>query len=178
MKTLIITYKDNLEFAEETAVVLKNDWNIESEIIIGHKIGGQYTRTNVIMHNWCDFIEGGEDTTMVLDDDVRFVKDPMDIDFNIDVNWIGFRRGRLENKRPFITGSQAVVFKKGVLKDIIRDFSSKKKKIHLDYGLSRFLVKNKNKYSIFQPKLSYAYEADHQSLISLDNWKKYTKPPV
>ena len=74
MKTLIITYKDNLEFAEETAVVLKNDWNIESEIIIGHKIGGQYTRTNVIMHNWCDFIEGGEDTTMVLDDDVRFVK--------------------------------------------------------------------------------------------------------
>ena len=32
MKTLIITYKDNLEFAEETAAVLKNDWNIESGI--------------------------------------------------------------------------------------------------------------------------------------------------
>ena len=175
MKTLIITYKDNLEFAKETARVLKNDWNIDSELIIGHKIGGQYTRTNVIMQNWCDFLGEEEDTTMVLDDDVRFVKDPMDIDFNIDVNWIGFRRGRLENKRPFITGSQAVVFKKGVLKEVVRDFASKKKKIHLDYGLSRFLVKNK--YSIFQPKLSYCYEADHQSLISLDNWSQYTKPP-
>tara|TARA_Y100001937_G_scaffold126703_1_gene196685 strand:- start:6917 stop:7444 length:528 start_codon:yes stop_codon:yes gene_type:complete len=174
MKTKIITYKDNLEFAQETQKILKTDWNIESELIIGHKIGGQYTRTNVIMHNWCDFLGDEEDTIMVLDDDVRFVKDPMDIDFNIDVNWIGFRRGRLENKRPFITGSQAVVFKKGVLKDIIKDFSSKKKKIQIDYGLSRFLVKND--YSIFQPKLSYAYEQDHISLISLDKWSQYTKP--
>tara|TARA_R100000664_G_scaffold1539_3_gene3902 strand:+ start:2649 stop:3185 length:537 start_codon:yes stop_codon:yes gene_type:complete len=177
MKTLILTYKDNLEFAEETARVLKNDWNIDSEIIIGHKIGGQYTRTNVVMENWCDLLGEEEDTTMVLEDDVRFVKDPMDIDFNIDVNWIGFRKGRLEYKKPFITGIQAVVFKKGVLKEVVRDFSSKKKKIQIDYGLSKFLVKNKNKYSIFQPKLSYAYEQDHQSLISLDKWSQYTKPP-
>lgn len=180
MKTFIITYKDNLQFAEETAAILKNDWNIESELLIGHKIGDKYTRTNVIMHNWCDFIEVGEcgESTMILDDDVRFVKDPMDIDFDNDVNWIGFRRGRLENKKPFITGSQAVVFKPGVLRDIIKDFSSKKKKIQIDYGLSKFLVKNKNKYSIFQPKVSYAYEQDHESLISLDKWKQYTKPPV
>jgi len=177
MKTLILTYKDNLEFAEETARVLKNDWNIDSELIIGHKIGGQYTRTNIVMENWCEFLGEEEDTIMVLEDDVRFVKDPMDIDFNIDVNWIGFRRGRLENKRPFITGNQAVVFKKGVLKEVVRDFSSKKKKIQIDYGLSKFLVKNKNKYSIFQPKLSYCYEKDHISLISLDKWSQYTKPP-
>jgi hypothetical protein len=184
IETFIITYQDNLLFAKETQRILKETWNIESEIIIGHKIDNdKYKRTGVLMHNWCDFLipqatKSKCSHIMVLDDDVRFVKNPNEIHLDHDVNWIGFRRGRLENKRPFITGSQAVVFKKDILTDIYDNFSSKKKKIHLDYGLSRFLTINKNKYKIFQPKLSYAYEKDHESLISLDKWKQYTKPPT
>jgi hypothetical protein len=183
MKTFILTYQDNLPFAKETQKLLKEQWKVNSEIIIGHKIDNdKYTRQGVLMWNWVDFLKpkvmkSKASHIMVLDDDVRFVKNPYDINFNNDVNWIGFRRGRLTNKRPFITGSQAVVFKKDVLKNIDEYFSSKKKKIHLDYGLSRFLTINKDKYKIFQPKLSYAYEQDHESLISLDKWKQYTKPP-
>ena len=183
MLILLLTYADNLPFAQETQKELKDKWGLDSEIIVGYKINNEkYTRTNVIMEAWVDLVipralSTSEERIMILDDDVRFVRDPREIDETADVDWIGFRRGRLSNKRPFITGSQAVVFKREVLPLIYDNFHSKKRKIHLDYGLSKVLKQLENKIKINQPKLSYCYEQDHQSLISLDKWSQYTKPP-
>jgi hypothetical protein len=183
MLLLLLTYQDNIPFAEETQRVLKEKWDLDAEIIIGYMINNEkYTRTNVIMEAWVDLVipralSSDEEMIMILDDDVRFVRDPREIDYYADVNWIGFRRGRLTNKKPVITGSQAVVFRRDVLPLIYDNFVIKKKKVHLDRGLSKVLKQFENKIKIHQPKLSYCYEQEHTSLISLDKWSQYTTPP-
>ena len=52
MKHFIITYENNLDFARETSDILKRDWDIDCEIIVGHTIGGKYHRTNVLISDW------------------------------------------------------------------------------------------------------------------------------
>ena len=183
MLILLITYEKNKTFAEQTQRVLKEKWDLDAEIIMGHTIDNEkYTRTNVLMEGWVDFvlpraISSKEEKVMIIEDDVRFEKNPTKLEEDADVNWIGFRRGRLTNKRPFITGTQAVVFKREVLPLIYEHFHSKKRKIHLDYGVSKFLTTFQNKVKTYQPKLSYCFEQDHKSLISLDKWFQYTKAP-
>lgn len=183
MLILLLTYQDNIPFAEETQRVLKEKWDLDAEIIIGYMINNEkYTRTTVVMEGWCDFLlpralSSDEERIMFIEDDVRFVRDPREFDESADADWIGFRRGRLTNKRPFITGIQAIVFKREVLPLIYDNFVIKKKKIQIDYGLSKVLKQFENKIKIHQPKLSYCYEQEHTSLISLDKWSQYTKPP-
>ena len=179
MKHYIITYENNLPFANETSQILKDKWGIDCEIIVGHTIGGIYQRTNVLMYNWIDFILPkamweGEDV-IIFEDDIRLIKS---INVPIcDVYWFGFRRGRLENKKPYITGTQGMFFKKEVLSDCYDNFNTRKRKCQIDYGMSQFCCGVAKKYNIQQPKSSYCYEQEHTSLISLDDWSKFSKPP-
>lgn len=183
MKTFIISYFENLDFALTTKFIMKKDWNIESWLILGNKIDNdKYTRLTVCHWNWIEHIIPElikcNDDVIILEDDVRFAKDINDLPFDdYDIIWFGFRRGRLEQKKQRITGSQGLYLKKEVLQDLRDNFNSYKSKIHVDHCLSKFCVKYKDKYKIYQPLLSYVYEKDHESLISLDRWQQYTKPP-
>ena len=85
MKFLILTYKDNYDFALQTKYILKKDWDIEAEIIIGYKIGEHYTKYNVICHGFKDKIAD------VYDEDIYAYID----EFNI--AWIYFRVTDLGN---------------------------------------------------------------------------------
>ena len=181
MKQFIITYEDNFDFALTTKIIMNKEYDLDPEIIVGHTVSEKYSRTEVIMYNWIDFIlpkaiEYGEDI-IVYEDDVRLTQPIHDLPFlDNDIVWFGFRRGRLEHKRQTITGTQAMFFKKEVLQDIYDNFCSYKKKIQIDNGMSKFCVKFSKKYNIYQPKLSFCYEKEHESLISLDKWDQYTKP--
>lgn len=181
MKQFIITYEDNLDFARQTKFMMKQQYDIEPEIIVGNKIDDINSRTQVCMSNWIDHIlpkaiECGEDV-IIYEDDVRLTKSLKDLPFDCnDIVWFGFRRGRLEHKRQSITGTQSLYIKKEVLQDIYDNFLSYKKKIHLDNAFSKFCVKFSKKYKIYQPKLSYCYEQPHTSLISLDDWSTYSCP--
>jgi|TARA_R110000823_G_scaffold170086_1_gene302599 hypothetical protein len=179
MKHFIITYENNLDFARETSDILKRDWDIDCEIIVGHTIGGKYHRTNVLTYNWIDFIlpramQCDEDV-IIFEDDIRLVKS-IEIP-ECDVYWFGYRKGRLTNKRPYITGTQGLFFKKHILLELYDNFNGRKRKCHTDYALSQFCCGVMEKYHIEQPKLSLCYEQDHTSLISMDDWSKFSKPP-
>tara|TARA_R110002074_G_scaffold302247_1_gene473531 strand:- start:815 stop:1384 length:570 start_codon:yes stop_codon:yes gene_type:complete len=179
MKHFIITYENNLDFARETSDILKRDWDIDCEIIVGHTIGGKYHRTNVIMYNWIDFILPRamqcEEDVIIFEDDIRLVKS-IEIP-DCDVYWFGFRKGRLTNKRPYITGTQGIFFKKNILSELYDNFNARKRKCQIDYGMSQFCCGVMEKYKIEQPKLSLCYEQEHTSLISMDDWSKFTTPP-
>ena len=157
MKQFIITYEDNLDFARQTKFMMKQQYDIEPEIIVGNKIDDINSRTQVMMSNWIDHIlpkaiECSEDV-IIYEDDVRLTKSLKDLPFDCnDIVWFGFRR------------------------DIYDNFLSYKKKIHLDNAFSKFCVKFSKKYKIYQPKLSYCYEQPHTSLISLDDWSTYSSP--
>jgi len=179
MKYFILTYEGNIEFARETQEYLKNI-AIDSELVVGATIDNQkYKRCEVVMWNWIEVllpkcIECNEDV-IIFEDDVRMIKPLSDIPFDdYDIIWFGYRRGKFENKNKRITGTQALYLKKEVLKDLYDNFSSYKRKIHLDHAMSKFCVKFMEKYKIYQTKLSYCCEKEHTSLISLDNWKQYS----
>ena len=183
MKVFLTTYQDNLPFALETKRILKETWNIDSYFIMGNKVDNdKYTKNRVVHWNWiekilpiCLFL--GEDC-IILEDDVRLTKSLDDLPFDeYDIIWAGFRRGRLEQKKQRITGIQAIYIKKEVLQDLYDNFCNYKNKIHVDHAMSKFCVEFMDKYKIYQPKLSYSYEEEHDSLISFDQWKQYTKPP-
>ena len=182
MKTFIVSYFENLEFALTTKFIMKKDWNIESWLILGNKIDNdKYTRTNVLHWNWIEHILPElikcNDDVIVMEDDVRLTKELDELPFDdYDICWFGFRRGRLEQKKQRITGTQGIYFKKEVLQDLNEHFNNYKKKIHADNCMSQFCIKYKDKYKVYQPLLSYVYEKDHESHISLDNWAMYTKP--
>ena len=183
MKYFILTHKNNIDFAKQTQEYFKNI-GIDTELIVGETIDNEkYTRTTVLMWNWIQAllpkcIECNEHVC-IFEDDCRIVKPLCDLPFDdYDIIWFGYRKGRLEHKRKTITGTQAIYFKKEVLKDLYDNFNQRKRKIHLDNGMSQFCVKIMDKYKIKQPKLSYCYEEEHESLISLDNWRTYTKPKL
>jgi len=179
MKCFIITHNDNLEFAGKTHTYFKNI-AIDTELVVGSTIDEKkYKRCEVLMWNWIEVllpkcIECGEDV-IIFEDDCRMSKSISDIPFDdYDIIWFGYRRGSFETKKQRITGTQGLYFKKEVLKDLYDKFCSSKRKIHLDHAMSKFCVEFAEKYKIFQTELSYCYEKDHTSLISLDNWAKYT----
>ena len=181
MKCYITSYHDNIDFAFTTKFILQKDWNIETWLILGNKIDNdKYTRTNVVHWNWLEHILPElikcDDDVIVFEDDVRLVKPLDDLPFDdYDIIWLGFRRGRLEHKKKTITGLQGIYFKKEVLQDLKDNFNSYKKKIHADNCMSKFCCEFMEKYKVYQPKLSYVYEKEHESKISLDNWSMYTK---
>lgn len=183
MKCFLISYEDNLDFAETTRSILQNEWNIETSLILGNKIDNdKYTRTKVCHWNWIEHLIPElikcEDDVIVFEDDVRICRELDDLPFDdYHLIWFGFRRGRLEQKKKRITGSQGVYLKKEVLQDLKEHLNSWKNKIHLDHAMSQFCVKYKDKYKIYQPDKSFVYEQIHESLISLDRWQQYTKPP-
>ena len=182
MKCFLISYFDNKDFAFDTKFTLQKECNIESWLILGNKVDdNKYLRRTVQHWNWIEHIIPElikcDDDVIVFEDDVRLVKPLDDLPFDdYDVIWFGFRRGRLEQKKQVITGSQGVYFKKEVLQDLKDNFNSYKAKLHVDHALSKFILEYKDKYKFYQPKLSYIYEKEHTSLISLDNWSMYTKP--
>jgi len=184
MKKFMISYMDNMNFAFQTKFMLDKhiDGGItDVKILFGNKIDDiKYKKNDVLMWNWIEKIlpiaMECDDDILIMEDDVRFGKSLMDMPIDdYDICWIGFRRGRLEHKKQRITGTQCLYIKKHVLKDIYDNFCSYKRKIHVDHALSKFCVANEKKYKVYQPKLSYCYEQEHTSLISLDNWSKYTK---
>lgn len=182
MKCFITSYYDNLEFALTTKFIMRKDWDLETWLILGNKIDNdKYTRTNVVHWNWIEHLLPElikcEDDVIVFEDDVRIDKELDDLPFDdYDIIWFGFRRGRLEHKKKTITGLQGIYFKKEVLQDLKDNFNKYKKKIHADNCMSKFCCEFMDKYKVYQPKLSYVYEKEHESLISLDNWSMYTKP--
>ena len=179
MKCFILTHNDNIDFARETQRHLKNI-AIDTELVIGATIDDQkYKRCEVVMWNWIEVllpkcIECNEDV-IIFEDDVRMVKPLSDIPFDdYQVIWFGYRRGKFQNKNKRITGNQALYLKKEVLQDLYDNFCSYKRKIHCDHAMSKFCVEFMEKYKITQTKLSFCYEKEHTSLISLDNWSKYS----
>jgi len=182
MKCFITSYFDNKDFAFDTKFTLKKDWDLETWLILGNKIDNdKYTRTNVVHWNWIEHLIPElikcDDDVIVFEDDVRITTELDDLPFDdYHIIWMGFRRGRLEQKKQRITGLQGIYFKKEVLQDLKEHFNSYKKKIHADNCISQFCIKYKDKYKFYQPKLSFMYEKEHDSKISLDNWSMYTKP--
>jgi hypothetical protein len=181
MKCFIITHEGNLEFAQETQEHFKKI-DIDTELVVGATIDNQkYKRCEVVMWTWVEVllpkcIECKEDV-VIFEDDVRMVQSLSDLQFDdYDIIWFGYRRGKLENKNKRITGTQAFYLKKEVLKDLYDNFYNYKRKIHCDHAMSKFCVEFMDKYKITQTKLSYCYEKEHTSLISLDNWETYSKP--
>jgi len=181
MKYFIITYENNLDFAEKTKLIMNKNFELDPEIIVGNSIDEVNKRTQVCMSNWVDHIlpkaiESKEDI-IVFEDDVRLIKPIHTLQFDdYDIIWFGYRRGRLEQKKKAICGTQALYIKKEVLKDLYDNFLNYKKYIHVDRAFSKFCIQFQNKYKINQTKLSYVYEEQHTSLISLDKWDQYTKP--
>jgi hypothetical protein len=178
MKFVILTYQDNLSFAEETKQCLKKDWNIDADIVIGYKIGDKYTKYNVICHGLKDkIVDIYNEDIYYLEDDIRFTKNPLDIDLTKDIIWSVYRNGKLTNKPPHnvITGSQAIYFSKQALTEL-RTFMNHRKFKQVDGYLSDFI--NKSPHLSFQqivPKMGY--EKEHNSLISKEkNWKRFQKP--
>jgi hypothetical protein len=115
MKFIILTYQDNLLFAEETKDILKKQWNIDTDIFCGFKVGENNLKHNqVVMAGFKKLIENYDEDIYYLEDDVRFTKNPLDIDFKKHIVWSIYRRGKLTNKPPhnIITGIQAVYFSK------------------------------------------------------------------
>ena len=182
MKCFLTSYYDNIDFAFTTKFILQKEWNIETSLILGNKIDNdKYSKNQIVHWNWIEKIIPElikcDDDVIVFEDDVRLVKPLDDLPFDdYDIIWLGFRRGRLEHKKQRITGAQAIYIKKEVLQDLKEHFNNYKKKIHADNCMSQFCVKYKDKYKVYQPKLSYVYEKEHTSLISLDNWETYSKP--
>tara|TARA_R110000803_G_scaffold64838_1_gene125963 strand:- start:709 stop:1257 length:549 start_codon:yes stop_codon:yes gene_type:complete len=180
MKHFIITYEDNLQFANETNQILKDKWNIDCEIIVGHKLSEKHTRTQVLMWNWIDFVLpkgiANDDDVIVFEDDIRLVEAIIVPD--CDMYWFGYRRGKLTNKRPYITGTQGIYFKKHILSELYDNFNNRKRKCHLDFGMSQFCCGVMDKYKIEQSKLSLCYEQEHTSLISMDDWSKYSSKKI
>lgn len=180
MKFLILTYKDNYDFALQTKYILKKEWDIEADIIIGYKIGDwdKINKYNVICHGFKDKIADVYDEDIYyLEDDVRFTKHPLDIDLKKDIIWSVYRRGKLTNKPPHnvITGSQAIYFSKKALSEL-RTFMNHRKYIQVDGYFSDFIRKHPHlSFEQIQPKMGY--EQFHHSLISKEkDWMKYTKP--
>ena len=178
MKFVILTYQDNLSFAEETKQVLKDQWNIDADIIIGYKIGEQYTKYNVIAHGIKDkIVDVYDEDIYYLEDDVRFTKNPLDIDLTKDIVWSVYRKGKLTNKPPHnvITGTQAVFFSKEAL-SCLRKFMCVRRFKQIDGYLSDFVLKHPHlSFQQVVPKMGY--EEEHNSLISKEkDWKKYMKP--
>ena len=182
MKMYIITYENNLDFAIQTKLIMNQKFELDPEIIVGNSINEINKRTQVCMSNWVDHIlpkaiEANEDI-IVFEDDCRLIKPIHTLEFDdYDLIWFGYRRGRLEQKKKSICGTQGLYIKRHVLKDLYDNFLNYKKYIHVDRAFSKFCIEFQNKYKIKQTKLSYVYEKEHTSLISLDNWDKYKTPP-
>jgi len=177
-KFVILTYQDNLPFAEETKNILKNQWNIDTDIILGFKVGENNLKHNeVCMAGFKKLIEKYDEDIYYLEDDVRFTKNPLDIDLTKDIVWSVYRGGKLTNKPPHnsIAGTQAVYFSKEAISCLKKDMEGRRL-IHFDAYLSKFINKSPNlSFKKVVPKIGY--EQEHKSLISKEhNWKQYMKP--
>ncbi len=178
MKFIILTYQDNLSFAEETKDILKNQWNIDADIFCGFKVGENNLKHNqVVMEGFKKLIENYDEDLYYLEDDVRFTKNPLDIDLTKDIVWSVYRRGKLTNKPPhnIITGIQAVYFSKEAISCLKKDLQGRRL-IHFDSYISKFIHKHPD-LSFHQSVPKMGFEDDHDSLISnKKDWKQYTKP--
>ena len=86
MKFVILTYKEAIPLAQETQAVLKKDWDIDADIIVGYTIGQLYKKNHVICHGFKDKILNIYDEDIYyLEDDVRFTHNPLDIDLTKDI---------------------------------------------------------------------------------------------
>jgi len=175
MKFVILTYLQNLSFAETTQSILKEQWDIDAEIVIGYTIGETYTKYNVIAHGMKDYIiDVYNDDIFYLEDDVRFTHNPMSIDFTKDIVWCVYRRGKITNKNHIITGSQAIYFSKKSI-NRFKTYMTKNKFKQIDSYISDFIYRNPD--LTFQQPKKIGYECEHNSLISKkEHWMKYTKP--
>tara|TARA_R100000353_G_scaffold89888_1_gene66466 strand:+ start:4200 stop:5378 length:1179 start_codon:yes stop_codon:yes gene_type:complete len=177
-KFVILTYKDNLPFAEETKQVLKDQWNIDADVFCGFKIGENNLKYNqVVMEGFKKLIENYDEDLYYLEDDVRFTKNPLDIDLTKDIVWSVYRNGKLTNKPPhnIITGIQAVYFSKDVICSLKKDIQGKRL-VHFDNYISKFINKHPElSFEHVVPKMGY--EKKHESHISQEkHWKRFQKP--
>jgi len=178
---VMLSYNDNKEFAEGTAKMLKEQWDIDVNIVYGYKIGDKYNKYNVIMNGIQDIllpmtIEKGNDI-VYLEDDCIFTEHPEKyINDNDDVVWLGYRKGKLTNKAPHnvITGSQAIFMNYHSQQIVLQHFKNRKRKIQIDGAFSEvFRQKNLS----FRQVKNIAYEREHNSLISKkEDCIKYTQP--
>jgi hypothetical protein len=181
MKYFILTYEDNLDFALQTKYILSYDWDIDAEIIVGHKIDNEkYTISSVIIHNWVEFVlpkclQSGDDC-IIFEDDVRLGKSLDDLPFKQnDIVWFGYRG----INHAHIVGTQGVYFNRQVLKNVYDNFKTRNP-VQIDFALTKFIRRKDTQHlKIHIPKLSYCYEKEHISLISKqEDWiGKFTKNP-
>jgi len=179
---VMMSYMDNKEFAEGTASMLKEKWDIDVTIVYGYKVDNdKYKKNNVLMKGVQDIllpmtIEKGKNIVYI-EDDCIFTEHPEKyIEKEDDVVWLGYRKGKLTNKAPHnvITGSQAIFMNNHSQKIVLEHFKNRKRKIHIDGAYSE--VFRQKKLSFRQVK-NIAYEREHNSLISKkEDWIKYTKP--
>ena len=178
MKFVILTYKDNFDSAILTKFILKKDWNIDADIFCGFKIGENNLKHNeVVMEGFKKLIQNYDEDLYYIEDDVRFIKNPLDIDTTKDIVWSVYRRGKLTNKPPhnIITGIQAVYFSNEAITCLKKDLQGRRL-IHFDSYISKFIHKHPHlSFEQIVPKMGF--EDDHDSLISnKKDWKQYTKP--
>jgi hypothetical protein len=187
---VILTYQDNIPFAEETQRILLDKWKCKSTIEIGYKVGDIDPLTNkplkhneVVMAGFRDKIAKKYNQDIYyLEDDVRFTKHPL-ADMYIpraDIVWSVWRRGSLDNKPPhnIITGIQAVWFSREALFRMNYDMKDRRL-IHFDSYVSKFITQQKgdNTFVFKQVVPKMGYEQKHKSLISKQkDWKKYMEP--
>jgi hypothetical protein len=177
MKFIIITYKDNIPFAEETKKILHDQWDINAEIILGYKVGQNGLNKNqVVMAGFRDNITNYDDDIYYLEDDIRFTSNPLDIPTG-DIVWSVYRFGKLTNKiAKRIVGAQAIYFSQKAL-HLLKEHITKTKLQHIDGYFSKFILTHPQLSFIQLPK-SIGYEQYHESLITQQkDWIKYTKNP-
>lgn len=176
----MITYEGNKEFAKKTKRVLKKDWNIDSKIIYGFKVGELYEgkplkKNEVLMAGFKEYmLPKMKQDTLYLEDDVRFTEDPMKYFQGYDVVWPVYRKGKLTNKPPhnIITGTQALYLSKKAI-DLLKKYINTKRLQHFDTFMSNF-INNHPELKFKQLEKPIGYEEDHVSLISKD-WNKRVK---
>ena len=178
MKFVILTYKDNFDSAILTKFILKKDYNIDADIFCGFKVGENNLKHNeVVIAGFKKLIENYDEDLYYIEDDVRFTKNPLNIDLTKDIVWSVYRRGKLTNKPPhnIITGIQAVYFSKEAISCLKKDLQGRRL-IHFDSYISKFINKHPElSFEQVVPKMGY--ENDHESLISKPkDCLKYTKP--
>jgi len=175
----MISYKGNQVAAERTRDILKLEWDIDVEIVYGYQINDKYPKNKVLMHGVVDKLLPRalelDDDIVYIEDDVRFTADPKKLEQDMfDVIWAVYRTGKLTNKPPHnvITGSQAIYMNKKAIKYILNHFK-KRNIIHMDSAFSE--VFRKGDLSFLQLKKSIGYERIHQSLISKNDWSKFSR---
>lgn len=194
LKFVILTYAENMAFANETRRTLRSEWGVEADVVVGYS-----TKTDnmapyqVVLRGFVDKILAAytDHDVYYLEDDVRFTSAPMArIDRSRDdVVWAVYRRRNgmrlnkpskisimmtMMTKSSNIVGAQAIYFSRRALR-AMRLHLQGRRMCHPDGYFSRFIRDTPAlRFRQLAPKIGY--EQMHVSRISkMQDWRKYTQ---